>query len=228
MHFKAFILYIYYMANRVITLFILTGIVGVIAYLVLQSPNSKQSSQNIEEYVSSVQQERSQKDIFFKADPDSPLNAEQKDTFKQLYYYPIDPNYRIEADVEVMPLPEPIALTTSDGQQRLLNRWGFANFSINGKDQRLLLLKPVEEEENRLFIPFSDATSALQTYGAGRYLDVELPESNTLVLDFNKAYNPYCAYSDNFSCPLPPGENRLQVPIQAGEKTYATKQANTH
>jgi uncharacterized protein (DUF1684 family) len=202
--------------------------VGVLAYVFFQSPNQPPEQKlDTQTYIADVKRERTEKDLFFKADPESPLDSNQRTLFEQLQYYPINPQFRVEAKVQPVGRPDIITLSTSDGQVRQLQKWGYANFMLNGNQQQLLLLKSDEPGDNQLFIPFADATSARQTYGAGRYLDVPLPQGNTLLLDFNKAYNPYCAYSDKYSCPLPPPENMLGVPIQAGEKTYPLKQAKT-
>ena len=114
-------------------------------------------------------------------------------------------------------------LGTSDGKEEHYLEYAYADFKLHGKAQRLLILELMDMGPNRgkLFLAFADETSANETYGAGRYLDVTRTSgSNTITLDFNKAYNPYCAYNDEFSCPFPPKENLLTVAIMAGEKNY--------
>ncbi len=146
---------------------------------------------------------------------DSPFEGQ---AFDSLNYYPPDLTYRIVARFEAPENASIITLGTNDGKNEDYLTYGFAEFKLDGKSQRLRILENVEEE--KLFIPFGDETSAEETYGAGRYLDIEHHGSRTIVLDFNRAYNPYCAYVDNFTCPLPPPENLLTVAIRAGEKTY--------
>jgi uncharacterized protein (DUF1684 family) len=116
-----------------------------------------------------------------------------------------------------------IELGTSDGITKRYMEYAHAEFSIDGVDQRLLILEVMDMGPYRgtLFLAFGDETSARETYGAGRYLDVKKPKGiNTITLDFNEAYNPYCAYNETYSCPLPPPENLLTIPIYAGEKNY--------
>jgi uncharacterized protein (DUF1684 family) len=116
-----------------------------------------------------------------------------------------------------------VVLPTNDNKQQTYVEYARASFRLNNTDCELLILEVMESGPFRgtLFLAFADQTSAFETYGAGRYLDVEkVPGANTITLDFNKAYNPYCAYTDSFSCPLPPRENILSVPIRAGEMTY--------
>jgi uncharacterized protein (DUF1684 family) len=116
-----------------------------------------------------------------------------------------------------------MVLNTSDGKTQRYLEYAYAEFDLNDFKNRLLILEMIDMGpfRGKLFLAFGDATSALETYGAGRYLDVQkVPGGKTITLDFNKAYNPYCAYNDTFSCPLPPPENLLKVAIKAGEKTY--------
>ncbi|MCU0384014.1 MAG: DUF1684 domain-containing protein, partial [Cyclobacteriaceae bacterium] len=116
-----------------------------------------------------------------------------------------------------------IQLTTNDGEQKTYLEYAVAEFSVDNKKSSLLILEMIEMGPFRgtLFLAFADATSANETYGAGRYLDIKkVPGSTSITLDFNKAYNPYCAYTDKFSCPFPPPQNLLDIPILAGEKRY--------
>jgi uncharacterized protein (DUF1684 family) len=106
------------------------------------------------------------------------------------------------------------------GAPESYQRWGTAEFELNGQPQKLTLLQKAGDKQ--LFVPFTDPTNGQQTYGAGRYIDVPLPaaEANEIELDFNQAYSPYCAYNHEYSCPKPPAENRLTVPVAAGEQAY--------
>jgi uncharacterized protein (DUF1684 family) len=115
-------------------------------------------------------------------------------------------------------LPQPLAMSL--GAPESYQRWGTAEFELNGQPQKLTLLQKAGDKQ--LFVPFTDPTNGQQTYGAGRYLDVPLPpaEATELELDFNQAYSPYCAYNHDFSCPKPPAENRLTVPVVAGEQVF--------
>ena len=191
-----------------------------ILFYTFQGTASKEEAEN-DKYLKEIQQGRRDKANFMLHDEQSPLPAEKKKSFGGLHYFEPDPAYRIEARVEENKEKELLALPTSDNKQKPFKKWGYAIFEIDGQEQRLLLLQtaygpPTEE----LFLPFADATSATETYGAGRYLDLKMPKNKKVVIDFNKAYNPYCAYAEGFSCPFPPKENILPVAIRAGEKTF--------
>jgi uncharacterized protein len=173
-------------------------------------------------YNEQILKERMEKDEFMKNDKGSPF-ADSADTFTGLKYFAPDPAYRVVADLEPVEEKKVVVLPTNDNKQQTYVEYARASFRLNNTDCELLILEVMENGPFRgtLFLAFADQTSAFETYGAGRYLDVEkVPGANTITLDFNKAYNPYCAYTDSFSCPLPPRENILSVPIRAGEMTY--------
>jgi uncharacterized protein (DUF1684 family) len=159
---------------------------------------------------------RKDKDDFFKNDEQSPLSAEQKRNFKGLNYYPENPSLRLELKLEKAAKPTPIILQTSTGEIRELMHAGQIHFSVAGQDATL----QVYDDEHGYFLPFVDATAPEETYGAGRYLEPYDLGDGLLNVDFNVAYNPYCAYNERWSCPLPPKENRLKVRIEAGEKKF--------
>jgi len=158
---------------------------------------------------------RAQKDLFFREDPDSPVDAA---TFSGLRYYPLSAAHVLRARLEPLER-EVVMLVTSIGDAQPYVRAGRAAFELGGQPLALMLYRPTYETEvERFFIPFKDATSGVETYGAGRYLEAaRLPDGHVL-LDFNYAYNPFCAYNGRYRCPLPPAENRLPLPIHAGEK----------
>lgn len=206
------------MKKILIPLLIIVG-AGILIYT-FQGTASKDETENAK-YVEEILQERRDKTNFMLHDEQSPLTAEQKKAFSGLNYFEPQPAYRIEARAEENEEKELLTLPTSDEKQKPFKKWGYAVFEIKGQEQRLLLLQPAYGPDMEgLFLPFSDATSADETYGAGRYLDLKMPKNKKLVIDFNKAYNPYCAYADGFSCPFPPKENILPVAIRAGEKTF--------
>ena len=157
---------------------------------------------------------RTQKDEFF-ATAHSPLDPGA--TFEGLSYFPESDALRFDVPLEPSTGGE-LTIGTSDGQTRIYQRAGIVRFHINDTDAQLTLLHHIGDDG--YFVPFRDATSGKETYGAGRYLDLDLEVDGMVSLDFNLAYNPYCAYSEAYSCPLPPPENWLTVPIEAGEKTY--------
>ncbi len=161
-------------------------------------------------------EQRKAKDEFFASDHHSPLHHEARDGFSGLRYYEPNPGLVFTLPVEPGDGTE-IRVQTSDGQERLYRRVGRAEFEAGAESVTITLYSAGGEG---LFVPFRDATSGSETYGAGRYLDIEPNGDGTVTLDFNYAYNPYCAYNDAYSCPLPPVENWLRVPIEAGELDY--------
>jgi uncharacterized protein len=156
------------------------------------------------------------KDDFFAHHPHSPLTRSQKQEFKGLAYFPQVPELRLEVAVEVFPEQDEIEMQTSTGDVQVYRRFGRFEFEVEGQIGALTIYT----SDDGYFLPFVDAQAGKETYPAGRYLEPEpLPEGKFLV-DFNLAYNPYCAYNDLWSCPLTPFENRLKVPISAGEKIF--------
>jgi uncharacterized protein (DUF1684 family) len=159
---------------------------------------------------------RKSKDEFFKNEPDSPLTDEQKKAFKGLCYFPENPNLKFSVKVEEFPVKGETLIQTSKGDVQEYQRYGRFTFEVNGEPATLTLYT----SETSYFLPFVDSLAGKETYPAGRYLDVEHLGGGKFEVDFNYAYNPYCAYNDRWSCPLTPFENRLKVPIKAGEKKY--------
>lgn len=180
------------------------------------------------DYVKTTEMMRRDKDSFFKEDSDSPIPHALRPTFTGLEYFPVDPKYRVQARLVRDPNPQKVVLATSKGVPREMIRDGFFEFAIDGTNQRLAAYKAVPQpghrhEDRSLFVPLRDATSGKETYGAARYLDIEELPTEDYLLDFNLAYNPYCAYSDDYVCPFPPRENWLSIPIRAGEKNFPRK-----
>lgn len=166
-------------------------------------------------FTARLEVERAEKDMYFRRDPYGPI--EDRQNFAGLNYYPPDPAFRFTLPLQRVE-PQPLTFQTSTGDERVYQRIGTVQFEVEGQPAQLAIYQ--SEDIDELFLPFRDATSGKETYGAGRYLEpVELANGEILV-DFNLAYNPYCAYSEAFSCPLPPVENWLKVPIRAGEKLY--------
>ncbi|WP_254768613.1 DUF1684 domain-containing protein [Salinilacihabitans rarus] len=166
---------------------------------------------------------RERKDEYFGGNPHSPIPDDERDSFDGLDYFEPDERYRFELPLSEHEEKETVVVGTSTGTEREYVRWGEFRFDLDGEELSLQAYKGDPDEE-RLWVPFRDATSGEETYGAGRYLDLEpdshRTESGEWLLDFNEAYNPTCAYSDVYECPLPPTENWLDVPVEAGEKRY--------
>ena len=163
---------------------------------------------------------RAEKDGFFKDAPDSPI--ENRTKFATLSYYPPDQSLRILADIRPIKDTMRLKVGRTDGTSEMFVRYAYADFQLGGKRNRLLLLKSNEQaKEQQLFLAFTDKTNGFETYGGGRYLDLEWEEGKTkITLDFNFAYNPFCAYNSNYSCPLPPTQNHLEIAVRAGEKEF--------
>ncbi len=165
-----------------------------------------------------LQHFRAEKDDFLRKHPQSPLPHEVRHDFEGLSYFDVNKELILELDVTPGD-NSAVTIATSDGQQRTYYRGGIVHLDIDGETVQLTLL--TVPDHDGYFLPFRDATSGKATYGAGRYLDLPPAHNGKVVVDFNYAYNPYCAYSDHYSCALPPVENWLQIPIEAGEKNFA-------
>jgi uncharacterized protein (DUF1684 family) len=200
------------------TIFLSLFIIVAIAFIIY----SFNSGLSPEEYKTQLAREREEKDLFMRNSEESPF-VKSEEKFKELAYFEADLNYKVNAKLVEIPSKKMVLLGTSSSEEERYLEFAFAEFELNGKQNKLLILELVTPGATKgtLFLAFADNTSANETYGAGRYLDIKkVPGSTSIVLDFNKSYNPYCAYNDNFSCPFPPKENFLDIPIYAGEKKY--------
>jgi len=159
---------------------------------------------------------RKQKDEFFKHSPQSPLTPEQQASFDGLKYFDENPDLRFEVEIERFPEAERIQIQTTTGDVQTYERYGRFSFEADGESAQLTVYR----NENGFFLPFADAQAGQETYGAGRYLEPEPAGGGRLYVDFNLAYNPYCAYNANWSCPITPAENRIKVAVRAGEKVF--------
>jgi hypothetical protein len=161
---------------------------------------------------------RRQKDDFFEHDHHSPLTPEQKQDFEGLKYFEENRDLRFEVVVERFPQAGEVQIQTTTGDVQAYERYGRFEFDVEGEKAVLTVYR----NEHGFFLPFADALAGDETYGAGRYLEPEAARDGRLLVDFNLAYNPYCAYNPDWSCPITPAENRLKVPIRAGEKVFDT------
>ena len=172
-------------------------------------------------YEDAIAEYRQDKDEFFRTSHGSPVPEAERAAFDGLPYYPVDPDLRFD-DLSLEPYAgsEPVAfeIPTSDGRLRPAQRAGVFHFPLDGELRTLTAYAFAGGGNESLFVPFLDATSGTETYGAGRYMDVGAEEDGTYSVDFNLAYHPSCVYDPKFSCPLTPGENRLPVRIEAGER----------
>ena len=151
----------------------------------------------------------------------SPLTKEDLKIFIELPFFEIDTGFYIIARFEKSKSTKPFEMKTSTSRKPIYKEYGIIYFEINKKKFSLKIyqnqkLKEIEKYKDYLFLPFTDNSNGTETYGGGRYLDLKIPQDSTIVLDFNKAYNPYCAYNHGYSCPVPPKENYLDIKIEAG------------
>lgn len=158
------------------------------------------------------------------ADPyHTPLSGKAKKTFKGIHFYPFNEKYVVDAKFVRTPHEKPFQMSTSSGMRKTYIKYAEVFFTIDGKEYKLNVYQSQDllqsaDYKDYLFIPFTDATSGNETYEGGRYIDLTMPKSNEVVINFNEAYHPYCAYTDGYNCPVPPQENTLPVKIEAGVK----------
>ncbi|HAI44402.1 MAG TPA: DUF1684 domain-containing protein, partial [Maribacter sp.] len=161
----------------------------------------------------------------FKNPESSPLPDRFRIDFESLEFFEPDTNYIVEAELVRTPEALPFSMPTTTGRESTEVVYGIAKFTLNGKDHELEIYQSPElitqaEYEDYLFLPFTDNTNGEETYGGGRYLDLRIPKGNKIILNFNKAYNPYCAYNKKFSCPIVPKVNNLDTEIKVGVKAF--------
>lgn len=200
---------------------------GVAVPIFLPVPGARTHMALPEDYGEQIREARRQKDDFFRDAPQSPIPDDERESFDGLRYYPPHPEYYYELLLHEHDEKARITVeTTADGEREYL-RWGEFRFEVDGRAVSLQAYRrPAAKNVGEgLWLPFRDATSGSETYGAGRYLDLDPADDRTdegeWIVDFNRAYSPYCAYNNDYECPLVPGENWLDVPIRAGEKVDA-------
>ena len=176
-------------------------------------------------YADELLAERAEKDRMFRQDTASPLLPADQASFAGLAYFPPDESYRVPASLRVSPedARRIIQMPTSTGLMRDMVRIGSLQFSLKGQALTLgAFAEATDQRLDRLFVPFTDLTTGPETYAGGRYLDLDRTATGLYVIDFNRAYHPYCFYNPQYDCPYPPPENRLPVPVRAGERTPDT------
>lgn len=173
------------------------------------------------EYGAELAEARAQKDAEFASSPDSPVPPDKRGTLLPLSYYAIDQDYAAPAELELAASRTRLQMPTSTGRMRDYQRVGTLKFLLKGQPLRLTAFVEADAPITRLFVPFADQTSGEETYAAGRYMELDPTATGIYVVDFNIAYHPFCYYSAEYDCPYPPPENRLDVPIRAGERLPA-------
>jgi uncharacterized protein len=159
---------------------------------------------------------RAEKNQFFGSHSQSPLTHEQKMKFQGLNYFPENETLRLEVEVEEFSIKELFEMQTSTGDVQLYEKFGKFHFMVDGENAELTIY----HGQHGYFLPFVDSLATRETYPSGRYLEPEPLPGNRFIVDFNLAYNPYCAYNERWSCPITPAENRLKVAVRAGEMLF--------
>lgn len=192
-------------------------VVAIVAITVL---NFLTVGESTEDYVERLEVDRNDKNSFMLSSS-SPMSEEDKRSFTKLNYYPISEDFKVTARLTMIEKKQPIFIQSTTGEQLKYIPFAYADFNLSGSEQRVILYQDWEERDvNKLSLMFADETSARETYGGGRYIDVQYRNTNAVTIDFNTAYNPYCHFNAEFSCPIPPRENMLDIAIEAGEKLY--------
>ena len=181
-----------------------------------------------DDYNKEIEEYQHKQNLKFHDANQSPLTKEDLKTFKKLDFYPINKKYKVVAKLEKTIDAHVFEMPTTTDRKPLYIKYGTVTFTIDGIEQKLPIYKNKDvyippQYINFLFLPFTDKTSGNGSYGGGRYLDLLTTDEKTdgtIVIDFNKAYNPFCAYNESFSCPITPKENALSVEILAGVKNY--------
>lgn len=172
-----------------------------------------------ENFAAELDSLRAQKDQFFRASSESPIPADRRDKMLPIPYFPPDESYRVPALLKVAS-DRPVAeMPTSTGTIRKMQQVGVLEFSLKERPLKLVAFADIDVRNfDRLFVPFSDLTSGTETYPAGRYIDLDRTATGVYVVDFNRAYHPYCYFNVSYECPYPPPQNRLPIPVRAGER----------
>ena len=183
------------------------------------------SGQNRSEYIKGINKERALKDVEMHTGEKSPLPEEEKASFRHLKYFKPNTGFVKEAAFERYDQAMHFFMKTTTDRLPEYSLYGRVSFRHNGKEHTLNVYQNIELVkkpgfEKHLFVPFNDKTNGKETYGGGRFLDVMETGEEKLIIDFNKAYNPYCAYNHKYSCPIPPEANNLDIKVKAGEKKW--------
>ena len=190
-----------------------------IAIVALASCTSGPSAPDDSGYAKQIEQARAEKDRAFSEDPDTPIPAEKRAKILPLKYFPVDPAFNVPAALRLSKDRPVFDMPTSTGTLRKMQRVGVLEFTLQGQPRTLdAFVEDGTQQITSLFVPFADLTTGTDTYSAGRYLDLKPTSTGFYVIDFNRAYNPTCAYNPTWECPYPPASNRLKVAIRAGEK----------
>ncbi|MBD80803.1 MAG: hypothetical protein CL840_17945 [Crocinitomicaceae bacterium] len=184
--------------------------------LACSNDTSTESGSSFQEELKEFRKERNKK----MAGSDSPLAQEDRKHFVGLNYYPANDTFLIQAKFELLFSQQAFEMATNTDRKPKYIPFGKILFSIDNKGYSLTAYKSLEHSGNELFVPFNDLTNGIGSYETGRYMDIKVPDGDSIVLDFNRCYNPYCAYNSKYSCPIPPAANSLNIQINAGEAKF--------
>jgi len=185
---------------------------------------SSKPPEDPKDYVTTIAAGRIAKDHNFRSGSDSPVPPNRRDELLPLGYFPVEPEYKTGASLTPINDSTVIQVATSTGALRKMRRVGTLEFSLKGQPLKLTAFVEVGAPNvDHLFVPFNDLTSGSESYPGGRYLDLDRNATGIYEIDFNRAYFPYCYYSPTYECPYPPPENRLKIPIRAGERFKAAQ-----
>ena len=178
-----------------------------------------------ESYIESMEIHRVEINKEFANPETSPLTEEGIEHFEGLEFFPADPDYMVKARFVLNTDPEPFEMETTTTRRPIYVKYGEAHFTLQGEKIVLEIYqsdkaKQMEEFKEHLFLPYKDLTNGEESYGGGKFIDLKIPEGEHIIIDFNKAYNPYCAYNHKYSCPIPPDANHLNIRVPAGVKAY--------
>ena len=178
-----------------------------------------------EAYIESMEIHRAEINKEFANPETSPLTEEGIKHFEGLDFFPANPDYMVKARFVPNPDPEPFEMETTTTRRPIYVKYGEAHFTLQGEEIVLEIYqsdkaKQMEEFKEHLFLPYKDLTNGEESYGGGKFIDLKIPEGEYIIIDFNKAYNPYCAYNHKYSCPVPPEANHLNIRVPAGVKAY--------
>lgn len=193
--------------------------------LFAQGQHSVFSDTEYNYHIAQTQVFRADQDIKFKNEEKSPLILDSIPNFNGLDYFEIDPSYIVPATYKRLKNGRIFEMKTTTNRlpeyqdfAELTFKLGDSTYTLHAYQNVVFSKKP--DYDSSLFVPFNDYTNGIESYGGGRYIDIKIPKGNLLILDFNRSYNPYCAYNDKYSCPIPPHENKLKLRIEAGVKKY--------
>ena len=201
--------------NKFLLLSIFVAMLAIVVYSLVGNEEQKPVVAADNSYLTTIQNQRKEKDAYLKTDKESPI--ENKADFKGLKYFEVNSDFKVLAKLDILTTGQKINIAMTGGETEEYEAFANATFELGGQKCALKIFKA---EDGSLFLPFKDLTTNKETYGSGRYLDLDLRmiKDNQIEIDFNRCYHPYCAYNHTFTCPVPPAENLVNVAVKAGEK----------